>query len=145
MQNINNILDSVAALASLSLDDMKNMDHDTLTAIREDMRYFYNMLNTVSAQKNAEKIFQAETQKHLDDRNTLLQNRANINATVDSFDNLDRDDRTKIINLGKVYHAARRMNNNDAMEKIKNNILDLLCDHGIGNMYVVGHVINLAA
>ena len=143
-KNLNDILDSVAALASLSLDDMKNMDHDTLNAIREDMRFFYNALNTVAAQKQAEKTFREETQKHIDDRDAILNNRQNINANVQSFDNLNRDDRMKIVNLGKIYHAARRINNNELMEKAKNNILEQLCDHGIGNMYVVGHVIHLA-
>ena len=131
-------------LACVSIDDLKAMDHDIIMKMEEDMKYYMECLRTVAAQKRAQKEQEQETQKHLQKQDEILSHRQNVKANIDSFDNLDNKDKVAIINLGKLYHHARRANNFTGMEKIKTLILNNLCDLNIGNQYVVGHVIYLA-
>lgn len=135
---------AVADLACVTVDDLKAMDYDTLKAMKDNMAYFMSALTTVTAAKRAEKDQMEETNKHIADREAKLAAKQNINATVETFDNLDNKDKNPIISLGKLYHHARRGNNFAAMEMMKNKILEQLCDLNIGNQYVVGHVIHLA-
>lgn len=136
--------DAVDTLACVSVDDLKTLDYDTLKAMKDNMTYFMAMLTTVTAAKRAENDAKEETNKHIAEREAKLAAKQNINATVESFDNLDNKDKNPIISLGKLYHHARRGNNFAAMEMMKNKILEQLCDLNIGNQYVVGHVIHLA-
>jgi hypothetical protein len=120
------------------------MDYDTLKAMKENMNYFMACLTTVAARKKAEKDAKEETEKHMAEREAMLVAKGNVNATIESFDNLDNKDKAAILSLGKLYHHARRANNFTGMEKMKNLIMNNLCDLNIGNQYVVGHVIHLA-
>lgn len=140
----NMINDSVALLAYVSVNDLNGMDYDTLKGMKENMDYFMACLTTVAARKKAEKDAKEETDKHIAEREAMLAEKGNINATIESFDTLNAKDKTAILSLGKLYHHARRANNFAGMEKMKNLIMNNLCDLNIGNHYVVAHVINLA-
>ena len=142
--NNNIVNDAFVTLACVDMSDLKAMDHDTVIAMERDMRYFMSCLQTVAAQKRAEKLAKEETDKHIAERDAILSHKSNVTATVESFDNLDNAEKVKLINLGKVYHHAARANNFGGMEKIKNMILSNLSDLNLGNMYVVGHVLALA-
>ena len=142
--NNNMMNDAVDTLACVTMDDLKAMDYDTLKVMKENMSYFMAALTTVAAAKKAEKDQQEETNKHIAEREAKLAEKQNVNAKIESFDNLPIEDRKPIVNLGKLYHHARRANNFTGMEQIKNMILNQLCDLNLGNMYVVGHVIHLA-
>ena len=140
----NMINDSVALLAYVSVNDLNGMDYDTLKAMKENMDYFMACLTTVAARKKAEKDAKEETDKHIAEREAMLAAKGNVDATIESFDTLNTKDKTAILSLGKLYHHARRANNFAGMEKMKNLIMNNLCDLNIGNHYVVAHVINLA-
>ena len=135
---------AVETLACVSIDDLKAMDYDTVMKMEEDMKYYMECLRTVAAQKRAEKSQMDETQKHIAEREAVLSAKGNVNATIETFDNLDNKDKTAILSIGKLYHHARRANNFTGMEKMKNLIMNNLCDLNIGNHYVVAHVIHLA-
>jgi hypothetical protein len=146
LNNSNNIVnDSVEILSIVSVDDLKAMDHDTVMKMEEEMNYFYQCLKTVAAQKRAEKSQMEETQKHLDKMNSILSEKENVKAGIETFDSLDLVEQRKIVNIGKLYHVARRSNNFTAMAQIKTMILNNLSDLNIGNLHVVAHVINLAS
>jgi hypothetical protein len=135
---------AVENLACVSVDDLKAMDHDIVMKMEEDMKYFMECLRTVAAQKRAEKSQMDETQKHIDKQNEILSHKENVKANIADFDNLDNKDKVAIVNLGKLYHHARRANNYTGMAQIKTLILNNLCDLNLGNQYVVAHVIHLA-
>jgi hypothetical protein len=142
---INNIIDDAfTTLACVDIADLKALDHDTVVAMERDMRYFMSCLTTVAAQKRAQKSAEEETNKHIVERDAMLAAKENIQANIETFDNLDNLEKAKLINLGKVYHHARRANNFGGMEKIKTMILSNLLDLNLGNMFVLGHVIHLA-
>jgi len=143
-ENNNMMNDAVETLACVSVDDLDSMDYDTLKAMKENMNYFMAALTTVAARKKAEKDAKEETDKHIAEREAVLAAKGNVNATVASFDNLDNKDKNAILSLGKLYHHARRANNFAGMEKMKNLIMNNLCDLNIGNHYVVAHVIHLS-
>jgi TPP-dependent indolepyruvate ferredoxin oxidoreductase alpha subunit len=132
---------AVENLACVSVDDLKAMDHDIVMKMEEDMK---ECLRTVAAQKRAEKSQMDETQKHIDKQNEILSHKENVKANIADFDNLDNKDKVAIVNLGKLYHHARRANNYTGMAQIKTLILNNLCDLNLGNQYVVAHVIHLA-
>jgi len=135
---------AVETLACVSIDDLKAMDYDTVMKMEGDMKYYMECLRTVAAQKRAEKSQRDETQKHIDKQNEILAHKENVKADIAGFDNLDNKDKVAIVNLGKLYHHARRANNFAGMERIKTLILNNLCDLNLGNHYVVAHVIHLA-
>lgn len=135
---------AVETLACITVSDLKAMDYDTVMKMEEDMKYYMECLRTVAAQKRAEKSQQEETQKHIDKQNEILAHKENVKADIAGFDNLDNKDKVAIVNLGKLYHHARRANNYAGMQQIKTLILNNLCDLNLGNQYVVAHVINLA-
>lgn len=143
-ENNNMMNDAVETLACVSVNDLDGMDYDMLKAMKDNMNYFMACLNTVAARKKAEKDAKEETDKHIAEREAMLAAKGNVNATVESFDNLDNKDKNAILSLGKLYHHARRANNFAGMEQMKNLIMNNLCDLNIGNHYVVAHVIHLA-
>ena len=140
----NMVNDAAALLACVSVDDLNGMDYDTLKAMKDNMNYFMACLTTVAARKKAEKDAKEETDKHIAEREAMLAEKGNVDATIESFDTLNTKEKTAILSLGKLYHHARRANNFAGMEKMKNLIMNNLCDLNIGNHYVVAHVINLA-
>jgi hypothetical protein len=141
----NNMMnDAVETLACVSVNDLDGMDYDTLKAMKDNMNYFMAVLTTVAARKKAEKDAKEETDKHIAEREAMLAEKGNIEATVEAFDTLNAKDKAAILSLGKLYHHARRANNFTGMEKMKNLIMNNLCDLNIGNHYVVAHVIHLA-
>jgi hypothetical protein len=135
---------AVETLALVTVDDLKAMDYDTVMKMEEDMKYYMECLRSIAAQKRAEKSQMDETQKHIDKQNEILAHKENVKADIAGFDNLDNKDKVAIVNLGKLYHHARRANNFAGMERIKTLILNNLCDLNLGNQYVVAHVIHLA-
>ena len=142
----NNMMnDAVETLACVSVQDLDTMDYDTLKAMKDNMNYFMAALTTVAARKKAEKDAKEETDKHIAEREAMLAAKGNVDATIESFDTLNAKEKTAILSLGKLYHHARRANNISGMEKMKNLIMNNLCDLNIGNHYVVAHVIKLAA
>lgn len=158
MENTNNTViqnnnittsDSVIALgidlvSEVTVEDLKQFDSDTLDNMEQQVKYFYSCLQTVAAQKRAEKMQKEETQKHIDNLEKIARERGNINATVNAFDTLPANEKQGIIDLAKLYHHSRRRNNFTGMEKIKAMIMENLCDLNIGNHYVLGHVLHLA-
>jgi hypothetical protein len=151
MMNVNNnngannmMNDAVETLACVSVNDLDGMDYDTLKAMKDNMNYFMACLNTVAARKKAEKEAKEETDKHIAEREAMLAEKGNIEATVEAFDTLNEKDKAAILSLGKLYHHARRANNFTGMEKMKNLIMNNLCDLNIGNHYVVAHVVHLS-
>ena len=158
MQNTNNAVtqnnkanmnDSVIALgvelaSEVTVEDLKQLDSDTLDKMEQQVKYLYSCLQTVAAQKRAEKMQKEETQKHIDNLEKIARERGNINATVKAFDTLSANEKQGIIDLAKLYHHSRRRNNFTGMEKIKAMIMENLCDLNIGNQYVLGHVLYLA-
>ena len=112
--------------------------------MQDNMRFFYNTLTTVAAQKRAEKMQKEETDKVIQKMEMEEQARGNVNANIEAFNALKDSEKQSFINLGKLYHHARRGNNFTGMEKMKALIMNNLCDLNIGNHYVVAHVINLA-
>jgi hypothetical protein len=135
---------AVETLACITIEDLKAMDCDIVMKMEQDMKYYMECLRTVAAQKRAEKEQKEETQKHIDKQNEILAHKENVKADIAGFDNLDNKDKVAIVNLGKLYHHARRANNYVGMEKIKTMILNNLIDLNLGNLYVVAHVIHLA-
>jgi hypothetical protein len=143
--NNNMMNDAVETLACVTMDDLRAMDYDTLKAMKDNMSFFMANLATVAARKKAEKDAKEETDKHIAEREAMLAAKGNVNATVETFDTLNAKDKAAILSLGKLYHHARRANNFAGMEKMKNLIMNNLCDLNIGNHYVVAHVIKLSA
>lgn len=139
------IRDSVQILACVSVEELRTMDAETLDKMQDEMRYFYNVLTTVAAQKRAEKSQREETQKVMEKIESEVTRRGNVNATIESFNALKDSEKKNLINLGKLYHHARRGNNFTGMEKMKSLLMSNLCDLNIGNHYVVAHIINLAS
>jgi hypothetical protein len=144
IENNNMMNDAVETLACVSVNDLDGMDYDTLKAMKDNMNYFMAVLTTVAARKKAEKDAKEETDKHIAEREAMLAEKGNIEATVEAFDTLNEKDKAAILSLGKLYHHARRANNFTGMEKMKNLIMNNLCDLNIGNHYVVAHVVHLS-
>ena len=142
--NVDVLVLGVDFLSGASIESLNELDYDTLKAMKENMNYFMACLTTVAARKKAEKDAKEETEKHMAEREAMLAAKGNVNATVAAFDNLDNKDKKAIVSLGKLYHHARRANNFAGMEKMKNMIMNNLCDLNLGNHYVVAHVIHLA-
>lgn len=131
-------------ISEVMIDDLKQFDSDTLDNMEQQVKYFYSCLQTVAAQKRAEKMQKEETQKHIDNLEKIARERGNINATINAFDTLASNEKQGIIDLAKLYHHSRRRNNFTGMEKIRAMIMENLCDLNIGNHYVLAHVLNLA-
>lgn len=144
--NLNDIVNSsVESLACVTLEDMKSLDSDILDKIENEMRYFMSCIHTVAAQKRAENNQRQETQKYLDKMEAIVSARNNANADCSSFDNLNEKDKNAILGIASLIKYAMRKNDYTNAEKIKCNVMEMLCDHNIGNKYVLAHVINLAS
>jgi hypothetical protein len=138
------IHDSVEILSCTTIEELRAMDAETLDKMQDNMRFFYNTLLTVAAQKRAEKMQQEETNKIIQKMEEEERARGNVNANIEAFNALKDSEKQSFINLGKLYHHARRGNNFTGMEKMKALIMNNLCDINLGNKFVVAHIINLA-
>lgn len=139
------ICSSVQILACVSVEELRAMDAETLDKMQDEMRYFYNVLLTVAAQKRAEKMQAEETEKVISEIEKTERERGNVNATIEAFNVLKDSEKQGLINLGKLYHHARRGNNFTGMEKMKSLMMSNLCDLNLGNKYLLAHIINLAS
>ena len=137
-------LDIVAAINivnNITIDDLKSMDCSTVFDLEDKVSYFMQAIRTVAAQKRAMSDQQSEINIYIAEQDQIMKEKSNINATIKAFDVLPTSEQKKLIGLGKIYHAARRVNNFAGMEKIKAMILSNLADLNLGNMFVCAHVI----
>lgn len=144
--NLNNMVNgAIDTLSLFEMNDIQQLDSDTLDRAEEQLRFFMSCIRTVAAKKRAEKIVAEETKEYLDKMEAIIAARNNANADCSSFDKLSDNEKKPLLNLASLANFAIKKNDIVTAEKIKCTLMGLLADHNLGNKIVMAHVMNVAS
>lgn len=136
----NDILNAIQTLANLNTSDLESMDYDTLRKFSV-LDLLMCRLKHVSIKKKVMQEHKEEIAAFHKKIQAILEKEANINASIEAFDELPDSDRMPIVRMANLVQYSQARNDFAGAESLKVMVMEMLDKFNLGSLYVLAHAI----